>query len=108
MRIMKFSVNYTADLTRIEIRIIFEPITIAIFRLCLLPKMRLSVDLEGRCTAYHFVSIFSWNETSMHVSANQVRLIIGRGGDTIRKMEKDSGAKITVEKNNNAAQRDHP
>ena len=44
----------------------------------------------------------------MHVSANQVRLIIGRGGDTIRKMEKDSGAKITVEKNNNAAQRDHP
>ena len=52
MRIMKFSVNYTADLTRIEIRIIFEPLTIAIFRLCLLPKMRLSVNLEGRCTAY--------------------------------------------------------
>ena len=49
---MKFSVNYTADLTKIEIRIIFEPLTIAIFRLCLLPKMRLSVDLEGRCTAY--------------------------------------------------------
>ena len=25
---------------------------IAIFQSCLLPKMRLSVDLEGRCTAY--------------------------------------------------------
>ena len=30
----------------------FEPLTIAIFQLCLLPKMRLSVDLEGRYTGY--------------------------------------------------------
>ena len=49
-RIVKFSVNYTADSTRIEIRIVFEPSRIAIFQLCLLPKMRLSVDLEGRYT----------------------------------------------------------
>ena len=35
-----------------EIRIIFEPLTIAIFQLCLLLKMRLSVDLEGRYTGY--------------------------------------------------------
>jgi len=35
-----------------EIRIIFEPLSIAIFQLCLLPKMRLSVDLEGRYTGY--------------------------------------------------------
>ena len=51
-RIVKFSVNYTADLTRIEIGIVFEPSMIAIFQLCLLPKMRLSVDLEGRFTGY--------------------------------------------------------
>ena len=31
---------------------IFEPLTIAIFQLCLLPKMRLSLDLEGRYTGY--------------------------------------------------------
>ena len=37
-----------------EIRIIFEPLTIAIFQLCLLPKMRLSVDLEGRYTGYKY------------------------------------------------------
>ena len=35
-----------------EIRIIFKPLTIAIFQLCLLPKMRLSVDLEGGYTGY--------------------------------------------------------
>ena len=35
-----------------EIRIIFKPLTIAIFQLCLLPKMRLSVELEGRFTGY--------------------------------------------------------
>ena len=44
--------NYTADLMRIEIRVIFEPLKgqeqLQIFRLCLLPKMRLSVVLEGR------------------------------------------------------------
>ena len=51
-RIVKFSVNYTADLTRIEIRVVFEPSKIAIFQLCLLPKMRLSVDLEGRYIGY--------------------------------------------------------
>ena len=43
--------NYTAYVFD-EIRIIFEPLTIAIFQLCLLPKMRLSVDLEGRYTGY--------------------------------------------------------
>ena len=37
-----------------EIRIIFEPLTIAIFQLRLLPKMRLSVDLEGRFTGYMY------------------------------------------------------
>ena len=47
-----------------EIRIIFEALTIAIFQLCLLPKMRLSVDLEGRFTGYYtlnlagFVTVF--------------------------------------------------
>ena len=35
-----------------EIGIIFEPLTIAIFQLCLLPKMRLSVVLEGRYIGY--------------------------------------------------------
>ena len=35
-----------------EIRIIFEPLAIKNFQLCLLPKMRLSVDLEGRFTGY--------------------------------------------------------
>ena len=39
-----------------EIRMIFEPLTIAIFQLCLLPKMRLSVDLKGRLTGYKFVN----------------------------------------------------
>ena len=38
-----------------EIRIIFEPLMIAIFQLCLLPKMRLSVDHEGRFTGYRFL-----------------------------------------------------
>ena len=37
-----------------EIGIIFEPLTIAIFQLCFLPKMRLSVDLEGRFTGYYW------------------------------------------------------
>ena len=35
-----------------DIRIIFDPLTIANFQLCLLLKMRLSVDLEGRYTGY--------------------------------------------------------
>ena len=35
-----------------EIAIISEPLMIAIFQLCLLPNMRLSVDLEGRYTGY--------------------------------------------------------
>ena len=35
-----------------EIRVIFEPLMIAIFQSCLLPKMRLSVFLEGRFTGY--------------------------------------------------------
>ena len=46
--------NYTADLMRIEIRVIFEPLTNAIFQLCLLPKMRLSVVLEGIYIGYQF------------------------------------------------------
>ena len=32
-----------------EIRIIFEPLTIAIFQLCLPPKMRILVNLKGKC-----------------------------------------------------------
>ena len=51
-KIIKFSVCYTIALVFDEIRIIFDPLTIAIFKLCLLPKMRLSVNLEGRYTGY--------------------------------------------------------
>ena len=43
-----------------EIGIIFEPLMIAIFQLCLLPKMRLSVDLEGRFTGYKFLIFEIW------------------------------------------------
>ena len=35
-----------------EIRVIFEPFSIAIFQSCLLPKMRLSVVLEGKYIGY--------------------------------------------------------
>ena len=52
-----------------EIRIIFKPLMIAIFRICLLPKMRLPVDLEGRFTGYKCQIIsdgfFSWLNFSL-------------------------------------------
>ena len=38
-----------------EIRVIFEPLMIAIFQSCLLPKMKLSVVLEGRFACYQFM-----------------------------------------------------
>ena len=57
----------------------------------------------------YFGLIFRWNEISIHVPSNQVRLIVGRGGDTVRKLEKDTGAKITIENSKSkAAQRDYP
>ena len=52
--------NCYLDLTTIEIRIIFEPLTIAIFRLCLLSKMRLSVVLEGRYIGYQLILNELW------------------------------------------------
>ena len=59
---------------RIEIRIIFEPLTLAIFRLCLLLKMRLSVVLEGRYIGYYVTgqrSLEKWTDNSNMVSKNQ-------------------------------------
>ena len=57
----------------------------------------------------YFGLIFRWNEISIQVPGNQVRLIIGRGGDTIRKLEKDSGARITIENSKSKAPlRDYP
>ena len=35
-----------------EISIVFEPLTIAIFQLCLLPKIKSSINFEGRFTGY--------------------------------------------------------
>jgi hypothetical protein len=52
--------NCYLDLTRIEIRIIFEPLEIAIFQLCLLPNMRLSVVLEGRYIGYQLILNELW------------------------------------------------
>ena len=51
-----------------EIRIIFEPLRIAIFQLCLLQKMRLSVDLEGRFTGYK--SIYLLCGSKVKIKAN--------------------------------------
>ena len=45
-----------------KIGIIFEPLTIAIFQFCLLPKMRLSVDLEGRFTGYKYTLILFYKQ----------------------------------------------
>ena len=69
------------------IRVIFEPLMILIFQSCLLPKMRLSVVLEGRYTGYECKKIISWNKRdNLHNMRRVFNALLDFGGFSLKQL----------------------